>query len=554
MTALDESVTRTQARTLSGAAQKSSWRLAFDTITHPSTRSTTATGSRVAGIAPVAAPLAPLPALDASLQAAVSPRVQPALEQRQLWERRYRRQLRVVDSSAIIAVTGMTALIEAMLIGPAITLQQQWLLGTVFGLTAGVWLLLLSLFQTRDSRILGSGATEYKRVAHATGLAFGLVAILFIIVQASGLRLQLLIALPTGIVALLAGRWFSRRWLVRKRRSGLYASRAVVIGRRADVAHVITSIQRDGASSYNVVGITIDELDDRSELTVGGATFTSRGNVSTAARVAAELGADTVIVASHVDADPDFIRRLSWQLEGTAAELVLSSRLTDVAGPRISLRQVEGLPLIQVQIPTFEGGKHLLKRAFDIVVSSLALLAIGIATPFIALAIYIDSPGPVFFRQLRVGRDGQTFRMWKFRSMKTSAEQDLIALQAQSDGNGVLFKMKDDPRVTRVGRILRKFSIDELPQFFNVLVGDMSIVGPRPPLPSEVAAYDGDVSRRLFVNPGITGLWQVSGRSDLSWDESVRLDLRYVENWSLISDMMIMWRTVRVMIRPTGAY
>jgi lipopolysaccharide/colanic/teichoic acid biosynthesis glycosyltransferase len=188
------------------------------------------------------------------------------------------------------------------------------------------------------------------------------------------------------------------------------------------------------------------------------------------------------------------------------------------------------------------------------VVSALALVAIGIAFPFIALAIYIDSPGPIFFRQLRVGRDGQTFRMVKFRSMKTSAEQDLAALIAESDGNGVMFKMKDDPRVTRVGRILRKFSIDELPQFFNVLIGDMSIVGPRPPLPSEVMTYDGEVFRRLYVNPGITGLWQVSGRSDLSWDESVRLDLRYVENWSLISDMMIMWRTVRVMVRPTGAY
>ena len=259
-------------------------------------------------------------------------------------------------------------------------------------------------------------------------------------------------------------------------------------------------------------------------------------------------------MASTVDDDPDFIRRLSWQLEGSAAELVLSSRLAEVAGPRISLHQIDGLPLIKVQIPSFEGGKHAVKRAFDIVVSSMALLVIGLAAPFIALAIYIDSPGPIFFRQLRVGRDGQTFRMVKFRSMKTSAEQDLAALVAESDGNGVLFKMKNDPRITRVGRILRKFSIDELPQFFNVLIGDMSIVGPRPPLPSEVMTYDGEVFRRLYINPGITGLWQVSGRSDLSWDESVRLDLRYVENWSLMNDLMIMWRTVKVMLQPSGAY
>jgi len=512
--------------------------------------STVADVAPVVGITPAVVP----PTREASVRAVATPRVQPALEKRQLWERRYRRRLRLSDTAIVLGVTGATALGEALLLGPSITVQQQLLFGTVFALTAGIWLLLLAFFQTRDSRIFGAGATEYKRVAHATGLAFGILAIMFVVAQASGLRMQLLIALPVGILALLLDRWVSRRWLVRKRRHGLYASRAVVIGRRADIAHVLNSLEKDGTNGYIVVGTTITEFDGKGDVVVGDHSYPARGNVNTVAQLAGELGADTIIVASNVDDDPDFIRRLSWQLEGTAAELVLSSRLTDVAGPRISLHQVEGLPLIHVQIPSFEGGKHIIKRAFDIVVSALALVAIGIAFPFIALAIYIDSPGPIFFRQLRVGRDGQTFRMVKFRSMKTSAEQDLAALIAESDGNGVMFKMKDDPRVTRVGRILRKFSIDELPQFFNVLIGDMSIVGPRPPLPSEVMTYDGEVFRRLYVNPGITGLWQVSGRSDLSWDESVRLDLRYVENWSLISDMMIMWRTVRVMVRPTGAY
>src|SRR5690606_14098833 len=257
---------------------------------------------------------------------------------------------------------------------------------------------------------------------------------------------------------------------------------------------------------------------------------------------------------SRPDGDPDFVKRLSWQLEGTAAELVLSSRLADVAGPRISLRQVDGLPLIRVRIPTYEGGVHLLKRALDVVVSVLALVPIALVTPAIALCIVADSPGPVFFFQERVGRDGRTFRMVKFRTMRTDAEQQLAALREQNEGAGLLFKLKDDPRVTRVGRVLRKLSLDELPQFWNVLVGDMSVVGPRPPLPSEVTAYDGTVFRRLYIKPGITGLWQVSGRSDLSWDESVRLDLRYVENWSVIDDLRIMWRTARVMFRPTGAY
>jgi len=233
---------------------------------------------------------------------------------------------------------------------------------------------------------------------------------------------------------------------------------------------------------------------------------------------------------------------------------VLSSRLTDVAGPRISLRQVDGLPLIQVKIPTYEGGVHLLKRALDIAVSTIALIPIGLVSLVLVPLIKLDSPGPAFFFQERVGRDGKTFQIVKFRSMKTDAEQQLAALRAKNEGAGLLFKMKDDPRVTRVGRILRKLSLDELPQFWNVLVGDMSVVGPRPPLPSEVTAYDGTVYRRLYIKPGITGLWQVSGRSDLSWDESVRLDLRYVENWSVMNDLQIMWRTAKVMVQPNGAY
>jgi lipopolysaccharide/colanic/teichoic acid biosynthesis glycosyltransferase len=182
------------------------------------------------------------------------------------------------------------------------------------------------------------------------------------------------------------------------------------------------------------------------------------------------------------------------------------------------------------------------------------VVAIALITPVIALAIKLDDGGPVFFRQTRIGKDGTEFGMLKFRTMCTDAEAKLAALKTQDEGNGVMFKMKHDPRVTRVGAFLRKTSLDELPQFWNVLRGDMSVVGPRPPLPVEVATYDGTVARRLYIKPGITGLWQISGRSDLSWDDSIRLDLRYVENWSLISDLQIMFRTGRAMIQPKGAY
>ena len=233
---------------------------------------------------------------------------------------------------------------------------------------------------------------------------------------------------------------------------------------------------------------------------------------------------------------------------------MLSSRLTDVAGPRIHFRPVDGLPLIHVETPTFDGGKHILKRSVDIMLSAIALIVLLPLMIAIGVAIKLDSPGPALFRQRRCSRNGRTFQMLKFRSMVQTAEDDLASLLDRNEGAGVLFKMRNDPRVTRVGRKLRRYSLDELPQIWNVLVGDMSIVGPRPPLVTEAACYEGKVRRRLFIKPGMTGLWQISGRSDLSWEESVRLDLYYVENWSLTGDLMIMWRTVKELVNPKGAY
>jgi exopolysaccharide biosynthesis polyprenyl glycosylphosphotransferase len=261
-----------------------------------------------------------------------------------------------------------------------------------------------------------------------------------------------------------------------------------------------------------------------------------------------------VIVASQPNVEGNFIHTLAWQLEGTATELILASRLADVAGPRIHFRPVDGLPLIHVEIPAFEGGKHVLKRVFDAIVSATGIAIVLPLCAVIACLIAWDSPGPVFFRQERVGRDGRTFTMLKFRSMCETATEDLAGLLDRNEGSGVLFKMKNDPRVTRVGRTLRKYSLDELPQLWNILRGDMSLVGPRPPLPSEVDEYEEHVGRRLYIKPGLTGMWQVNGRSDLSWQESVRLDLYYVENWSLIGDLVILWRTLKVLTHPVGAY
>jgi len=498
-----------------------------------------AAGVAAAGVAAVGAPVVE--------PSAVSPRVSATLERRRLWERHYRMRLRLTDAGVILLAVCLTALVELLIGSTALDVVRDGVLLAV------AWFGALSAVNSRSQAILGSGATEYRRVANAGALAFGTTAIAAVLLEWEGLQPLFFIALPVGMLGLLYSRWLWRRWLQRQRLRGRYASRTLVVGDTEDVEYVIDSLQKGGENGYNVVGTT---LFDRAvgTLTIGESTYPVVGDIHSVAVGAAELGADAIMVASRPEGDPDFVKHLSWELEGTAAELVLSSRLTDVAGPRVSLRQVDGLPLIQVKIPTYEGGVHLLKRALDIVVAAVALIPIGLITPLLAALVKIDSPGPVFFFQERVGRDGRRFRMVKFRSMRTDAEQQLAALKAQNEGAGLLFKMKDDPRVTRVGRVLRKLSLDELPQFWNVLVGDMSVVGPRPPLPSEVTAYDGTVYRRLYIKPGITGLWQVSGRSDLSWDESVRLDLRYVENWSVMNDLQIMWRTAKVMVRPSGAY
>lgn len=495
----------------------------------------------------------PLPLDRDNTGAGVSPRSTPVLERRLLWERRYVRRLRFTDAAIVVLATALTPVFQLMVVAPELLRNDPWIVARIPVVTAAFWLFVLAAFHTRDREITGSGATEYKRVAHASGLTFGILAIAFVVFQWQGIRAQLIFAAPIGLLALLIGRWSWRRWLHHQRRFGHYVSRTLVVGSRDDVDYVISTLQRDGQLGYLVVGATIADSAERT-ITVGDMSYDALGSMDDVARTANEVGADSIIIASRPDSDPEYIKRLSWELEGTAAELILSSRLADVAGPRISLRPVDGLPLIHVKIPRFEGGRLALKRATDMAIAAIALTLFAPFALIIALAILLEDGGPVFFSQSRVGRDGREFRILKFRSMRTDAEQRLQTLLGANEGAGPLFKLKNDPRVTGVGRFLRKFSLDEVPQFWNVLIGDMSIVGPRPPLPREVRAYDGSVFRRLYIKPGITGLWQVSGRSDLSWEESVRLDLRYVENWSVMNDLMIMYRTAHVMLNPKGAY
>ena len=251
--------------------------------------------------------------------------------------------------------------------------------------------------------------------------------------------------------------------------------------------------------------------------------------------------------------EPGELRRLAWQLEGTGVDLVVAPQLTDIAGPRVHIRPVEGLPLLYVEEPKISGVGWLIKNFLDRLLALLGLIVLIPLFVAVAIAIRLSDKGPIFFRQARTGREGQTFRVWKFRTMYVDAEDRLAEMDDMNESDGMLFKIKNDPRVFPVGRFLRASSIDELPQLINVLLGEMSLVGPRP-LPADDGDFLGDVRRRLLVRPGITGLWQVSGRSDLSWDDAVRLDLYYVDNWSLVLDLHILWRTIGVVLRSKGAY
>jgi exopolysaccharide biosynthesis polyprenyl glycosylphosphotransferase len=280
------------------------------------------------------------------------------------------------------------------------------------------------------------------------------------------------------------------------------------------------------------------------------------GNLTDVVDVLHELGADTVCVAAGPGITAGTLRELSYQLEGTGVDLLVSPVLTNVTGTRLSHRTIPGLPLLHVDEPELEGSRRMVKAVFDRTLGLLGLLAVTPLLLGIALAIRVTSHGPALFRQERVGRAGEVFKIWKFRTMHVGAHEDKQTLLGDNVHGleGVLFKMQVDPRVTRVGRFLRKYSLDELPQLVNVVLGHMSLVGPRPPLQEEVDRYEGHVHRRLLVKPGITGLWQVSGRADLPWEEAVRLDLHYVENWSLGLDVAVLCKTVMAVVRPTGAY
>ncbi len=416
-----------------------------------------------------------------------------------------------------------------------------------------LWMVQLSATRSRSPRILGHGPQEFQRVLAAGFWTFGIVATVAFVLKLDISRGYLFFAIPLGTLVLLVYRGAWRLWIHAQRDAGHLQAQVLVVGPLRTSEQMVRRLNGARRAGYHVVGVCTPPGTVPSEvLEVDGVPVL--GPLDDAVVQAGAIGAEYILLSGNDAMSLREARSLGWSLEGSGIGLIVVPSMVDVAGPRVQMSPVEGLPLLHVEEPQFSGPKLALKTVADRVGAFLAVVVLAVPMAVIALAIKLTSPGPVLFRQARVGRDHQLFEMLKFRSMYTDAESRLAELQLDSDGNGVLFKMHDDPRVTRVGKVLRRYSLDELPQLFNVLRGEMSIVGPRPPLLSETEAWDERVARRQLVRPGLTGLWQVSGRSDLTWEQSVRLDLYYTENWSLGMDALIVAKTAWAVVAGKGAY
>ncbi len=446
---------------------------------------------------------------------------------------------------------GAAVLSILVMISPFFTMPRApiWaLLPYPVGWVLGLWVL-----RAYDRRIVGAGTDEYKRVFRAGVVTVALIGTSAYIVHFQSAERFVLVGAPSATVFTLIARYVLRRFLHAARKRGRALQRVVAVGHEAPLVHLVEQFRRERGGGLEIVAACVPEGGVHGLLAEIGVPVL--GNLSETAAVVRQLNADAVAVTSCPETHGGALRQLAWQLEGTNVELFVAPGLMEVAGPRLHIRPVAGLSLLHVEEPRLSGPGRIVKGVLDRLLAVVGLLVLSPIFLLAVLAVRVTSAGPALFRQVRVGVGGKEFTLYKFRSMHVDAEQRLDALREHNvNHDGLLFKIPDDPRVTTVGRFLRRVSIDELPQLLNVLRGEMSLVGPRPPLPSQVEKYGHDVMRRLLVKPGLTGLWQVSGRSDLTWEESVRLDLRYVENWSLTLDVMILWRTLFAVVRGAGAY
>jgi exopolysaccharide biosynthesis polyprenyl glycosylphosphotransferase len=463
----------------------------------------------------------------------VLPSVGPA------WRRRFVLSLIVSD---VVAVCVSLAGAQMIRLGRPVTATDKASLYFLMlsACVATFWLSLLAAYRTRSPRIVGAGVEEYRRVFSATLATVGAVAVFLMIFRPEYARGYLLVAFPLGLATLLLGRSICRRFLTRQRRGGRCVVSVLAVGDPRAVQSLVQSLSRAWSYGYSVVGVCLTGRSAGGSLELPGiGALPVLGDETRVQEAILETGADTVALTATEHLGPEGVRELSWQLDKLGVDLVVSPGVVDVAGPRLTMRPVAGLPLIHVEKPQYSGTNKLQKRAFDICVSIFVLIGALPVMVLSAIAIKLTSRGPVFYRSERIGLDGAPFQMIKFRTMVDGADDQVEELAVSNESvGGVLFKIRRDPRVTAVGQVLRRFSV----------------VGPPPPLRREVDTYNDQVRRRLLVLPGITGLWQVSGRSDLSWEDSVRLDLSYVENWSITNDLLIAAKTIRTVIAGSGAY
>jgi len=458
-----------------------------------------------------------------------------------------RRRMALTDAAVLVAAF---AAAQAMRTGtPALVGSESVAVGLA---VVAIWMVALACFRTRNEHVIGVGQDEYRRVISAGFATGGAVAAAAYLLDVDVARGYLAIAVPLGVLLVCLARKAWRVHLARMRSRGRYLADVLLVGDVDDVRYVGRKITATPAAGYRVRAVVTDGVPPGGVVDCGGIPVPVVGGIDDLVPMARSTAVQSVVLAGAVSGH-DRLRRVGWQLEEAGVELVVSSPLVDIAETRVHHRPVDGLPLMHVEAPEYDR-MRLGKRVLDIVGAGVGLVLLAPLIAVVALAVRLDDGGPVFFRQTRVGRGGTPFEILKFRTMCVDAEERIAELERLDEGSGPLFKIRQDPRVTRVGCFLRRTSVDELPQLWNVLTGSMSLVGPRPALPREVALYVDFADRRLLATPGITGLWQVNGRSDLDWADGLRLDLHYVENWSFLQDLVILARTIPSVLRSRGAY
>ncbi|WP_422744388.1 sugar transferase [Mycobacterium sp. WMMD1722] len=469
--------------------------------------------------------------------------------------RAYRRRVLIADA-LVLVTTGVSAELITRPTGAA-ALEHAPIVGHLLpwlGLVV-TWMAALAVVQSRDMSLAGVGAEEYRRVLAASAVVLGLATLTVVMVQATVSRMHLLLAFSLGVVGLLAGR-HSLRWdLRRRRRRGECVTRVLVLGKLDAAQLVCQSLARQPDAGFQVVGFCVPGFDGE----FGEEVLTPTGLVpiigdDTVVKAALKYtAADALVVAAAEHLGHENMRTLAWRMQSMNTELLVVPGVTDVAGHRLRMLPIDDLPLLRIDAPPLQDGTSMhAKRVLDLVIGTVGLVAAAPVIALAALAIRLDDRGPAFFKQQRVGLGGRHFEIIKLRTMRQS--DDSAPAGPATALPGVFNAKAGDARITRVGRFLRATSIDELPQLVNVLSGSMSLVGPRPLVAGEAGAVEYFLARRALVKPGMTGLWQVSGRSDVSDDERVRLDHSYVDNWSVAQDLMIIWRTVRAVLRREGAY